>query len=114
MKEFFKNIFNNKIIKNSLILINGTVISQIINVIMSPIMSRLYEPSDFGKYSSITAIVVLSTVIANGKYDLAIMNSEDDEKQRKATYYGAMILTIIASLIILLVGGTIARIYKHF
>jgi len=107
MKEFFIKIKNNRIVKNSLILINGTIISQIINIILSPIMSRLYDPAEFGKYSTITAIVVLTTIIANGKYDLAIMNSEDDEKQRKATYYGAMIISVITTLIILLFGGII-------
>lgn len=90
--------------KNSLVLINGTIISQIINVIMSPFMSRLYTPEDFGKYSTITAIIIIVTVIANGKYDLAIMDSKDNAKQRKDTYYGGMIFTITISFIILLCG----------
>lgn len=111
MKEILKKIKDNKILKNSLILINGTVISQVINVILSPIMSRLYNPDDFGKYSTITAVVVLTTVIANGKYDLAIMNSNDNEKERKATYYGAMLLTLIVCILIMLFGGIITRIY---
>lgn len=105
MNKFIKQILENKIVKNSLILINGTIISQIINVILSPFMSRLYSPEDFGKYSTISAIVVLIAVIANGKYDLAIMDAKDNEKERKATYFGGMLLTIITCISVVLIGG---------
>ena len=67
-------------------------------------MSRLYSPEDFGKYSTLTAIIIILTVVVNGKYDLAIMGSNDTNKERKATYYGGMILTIISCLIILIIG----------
>lgn len=101
----FKRIFNNKIVRNSLVLINGTIISQVINIILSPIMSRLYLPSDFGRYSLINAIVVLLAVIANGKYDLAIMNSEDEISKSKSTYFGGMILTVFNCIIFLIIGS---------
>ena len=106
--KLLKTLTNNQILKNSLVLINGTIISQIINAIMSPFMSRLYSPEDFGKYSTLTAIILIVTVIANGKYDLAIMDSKDNDKERKATYYGGMLLTISSCLVILLFGGMLA------
>ena len=68
-------------------------------------MSRLYSPEDFGKYSALTAIILIVTVIVNGKYDLAIMDSKDNSRERKATYYAGMILTIISCLIIIVLGG---------
>ena len=102
--DFFKSLKENKILKNSITLINGTIISQAINVIMSPIMSRLYSPGDFGNYSTITAIVSIITIIATGKYDLAIMDSKDTKKECKSTYYLGMILTIITCLIVLILG----------
>lgn len=104
--SFFKSIKENKVFRNSITLINGTIISQIINIIISPIMSRLYSPEDFGNYSAITAIVLIIAIIANGKYDLAIMNSKDTEQERKATYYLGMILTIIVCIIVI-IGGLI-------
>lgn len=104
MVKLLKKISNSKFFKNSLILINGTVISQVINIIMSPFMSRLYSPEDFGKYSTLSAIIIIATVIVNGKYDLAIMDSNDTDKERKATYYGGMILTIMSCLVIFIIG----------
>jgi len=108
--NFLKSIKQNKILRNSIILINGTIISQIINIIMSPIMSRLYSPEDFGNYSTITAIVLIIAIIANGKYDLAIMDSKDDNKERKATYYLGMLLTIITCIIVLIGGSILLKI----
>lgn len=102
--ELLKKIQKNKLLKNSLLLINGTIISQAINILISPILSRVYSPSDFGAFSNINAIVLICIVIANGKYDLAIMNSTDDEKKCKATYYLAMFITILFCSMIIILG----------
>ena len=105
--ELLKKIQKNKLLKNSLLLINGTIISQAINILISPILSRVYSPSDFGAFSNINAIVLICIVIANGKYDLAIMNSADNEKKCKATYYLAMSITILFCSMIIIGGMTL-------
>ena len=50
--EVVDAIFNKNIkIKNLLCLISSTTIAQIISVIVSPILTRLYSPEIFGEYS---------------------------------------------------------------
>lgn len=102
--KFIKRIINNKIIRNSLILINGTIISQIINVIISPILSRLYSPNEFGDYTSLTSWVMIITIIASMKYELAIMNKKDDNAKAKETFYVAMSFNVSINLFILLIA----------
>ena len=102
--NFIKQILNNRIVKNSITLINGTIIAQIINIIISPLISRLYGPGNFGNYSNIVAIISITSIIATLKYDLAIMDRENDEYIAKNTYYLAMFSNTIISLLIILLG----------
>ena len=59
--------------KNVLTLMTGTTIAQAIPIAISPILTRIYSPEDFGVFVLYTAIVSLVTAISTGKYELAIM-----------------------------------------
>lgn len=71
-------IFNNEFNKNVLILSGGTIIAQILPIAVSPIITRLYEPIDFGVLALFVSITSIVSVIANGRYELAIMIPEKD------------------------------------
>lgn len=60
-------------VKNMLVVMSGTAAAQIIGFAMSPIISRLFSPSDFGIFGSFNSV---STIIAAGatlQYSQAIM-----------------------------------------
>lgn len=95
--------FKNDFLNNSLIMLNGTVISQILNLVMTPFMSRLYSPTDYGKYAVISSLTLIFSVVASGKYDLAIMQ-ENNSKKRKDIYNLAMLFTLGFSSLIFIVG----------
>ena len=65
--------------KNVLTLMTGTTIAQAIPIAISPILTRLYTPEDFGVFALFTAIVSIFGSIANGRYELAIMLPKKDE-----------------------------------
>lgn len=96
--KILKNEFN----KNVLILSGGTVIAQILPIIVSPILSRIYSPSDFGVLALFISITSIISVIANGRYELAIMLPEKDEDAINVAAVG-FIFNIFASIIFLIV-----------
>lgn len=51
---------------------SGTAISQIIAIIISPLLTRVYSPADFGIFALYISTLTLLTIIATGKYELAI------------------------------------------
>ncbi|MEH6962217.1 lipopolysaccharide biosynthesis protein [Priestia megaterium] len=69
----------NNYIKNALILFKGSSISQIIILAASPILTRLYSPSDFGTLSGYTSIVAILLVISSLTYEKAIPLERDKE-----------------------------------
>lgn len=59
--------------RNVLTLMTGTTVAQAIPIAISPILTRIYTPEDFGAFALYTAIVAMLSVITTGQYDLAIM-----------------------------------------
>lgn len=73
------NTSKNHFSKNVLTLITGTTIAQAIPVIISPILTRIYTPEDFGILSLFTTLSLIFGNIANAKFELAIVLPDDDK-----------------------------------
>ncbi|MDD3506007.1 MAG: oligosaccharide flippase family protein, partial [Sulfurimonas sp.] len=65
--------------KNVLTLMTGTTIAQAIPIAISPILTRIYTPEDFGVFALYVAIASILSVIATGRYEMAIMLPKKDE-----------------------------------
>lgn len=59
--------------RNVLTLMTGTTIAQAIPIAISPILTRIYTPEDFGVFSIYTSITLILGVIICGRYELAVM-----------------------------------------
>lgn len=66
--------------KNVLTLVSGTVISQLIVLGLSPILSRLYTPEEFGILGTYMSIISAVSLFSAGRYELAIILPEKDEE----------------------------------
>jgi O-antigen/teichoic acid export membrane protein len=65
--------------RNVLTLMTGTTIAQAIPIAISPILTRIYTPEDFGVFTLYMSIVSIVAVVATGRYELAIMLPKKDE-----------------------------------
>ena len=65
------------------ILTSGTVLAQAIPLVMSPILSRTYNPKDFGLYATFTTIVGILSTIYTLKYDLPILNAGNKDSVKR-------------------------------
>jgi lipopolysaccharide exporter len=96
-----------KFSRNVLILMTGSTIAQAILIAISPILTRIYSPEDFGVLALFIAISAIFSTIANGKYDLAIMLPEKDEDAVNILALGFIINSIVSLtlLVIILLYG---------
>ena len=65
--------------KNVLTLMTGTTVAQAIPIAISPILTRIYTPEDFGVVALFMALVASFGSLANGRYELAIMLPKKEE-----------------------------------
>ena len=89
--------------KNVITLMTGTTMAQAIPVAISPILTRLYTPQDFGVFTFFLAMTAIFGSIANARYELAIMLTKKDEDAINIFALGFIISTIISFLILILI-----------
>ena len=65
--------------RNVLTLMTGTTIAQAIPIAISPILTRIYTPEDFGMFALYMSVASILSVVATGRYELAIMLPKKDE-----------------------------------
>ncbi len=64
--------------KQTLTLLSGTAVAQLIALIASPLLTRLFGPLDFAALAMYVALLGLFGVVASGRYELAIVLPQDD------------------------------------
>lgn len=99
----FNRIFKSDFLKNISILLSGTVIAQIITFSLSPLLTRLYTPEDFGILALFMSISAIFGVIATGRFELAIVLPKEDKDANNILVLSVILTTFTAlfSLILL-------------
>ncbi|MCF6306853.1 MAG: oligosaccharide flippase family protein [Flavobacteriaceae bacterium] len=101
MRLFF-NLLKSDFSKNVLTLMTGTTISQAIPIAITPILTRLYSPDDFGILALFMSITAVLGVVANGKFEQAIM-LPNTEKEALSIVYLSVIISSIFSILLLVI-----------
>ncbi len=65
--------------KNVSIVAGGTAIAQALGVLTSPILTRIYLPTDFGALQVFISLMCLVVVAASGRYEIAVLLPEDEQ-----------------------------------
>lgn len=79
-----------------LTLLSGTALAQVIMFGASPVLSRLYEPAAFGQYALLSLGLSLITVLATGKYDIAVLLPESDDEALALVVLACGVATLVA------------------
>lgn len=77
--------------RNVLTLMTGSALAQAIPIALSPILTRLYTPEEFGVLALFLALSSLLAVIATFRYELAIIQPRKDEDAASLVILSSMI-----------------------
>ena len=97
IKRISHFITKNDFGKNLLTLSSGTVLAQVIPFLFFPVIARIFTPAEFGLLATLTAIFVLITNLASGRYELGILVTKT--KQDAANL---AVLAIVLSFFVIL------------
>lgn len=104
-------------LKNVMTLMTGTTIAQALPIIISPILTRLYTPEEFGLLALFIALASLVNVISTGRYELAIIQPKDDEDVNSLTQLSmicSVIISLVLFILILIFSDNIANTLGNF
>jgi O-antigen/teichoic acid export membrane protein len=88
------------LVSDTLKIVSGTAIAQVLNALATPFLARLYMPEEYGVFGTFTSFsLILSTIICL-RYDIAIVLPKQDEDA-----VDLVRVSLISSIILSLVLG---------
>lgn len=97
-----KELLSNRFFKSVLLVLSGTGFAQLLNILVSPVITRIYTPEEYGIYTVYTAILGFLSIIGPLRYDFAIPIAENDKKAINVLVLSLIVLTILAGIILLI------------
>lgn len=83
----------------------GTIASQAIVIGATPLLTRLYEPEDFGALAVFTALYAIVAGVFTLKYDLSIILPREDDKARDLTALTVLVSLLFSLLLLMLLAA---------
>lgn len=62
------------------VLVSGTALSHGLTIAAGPLLTRMFEPADFGAVAVLLSSAMIVSSIASGRYELAVVLPESDEE----------------------------------
>lgn len=90
--------------RNVITLMTGTGIAQAIPIAISPILTRLYSPQEFGQYALYMAVVAVVSVLVTGRYELAILLPRQDRDAIHIAALAAGLSVVVSAVLLVLVA----------
>lgn len=106
-----RSIFNSQFYRNTFVLFSGNAVNQIILLLTYPIISRLYEPADFGHFEQVNAIFLFIVLLASLRYEYAIIIAKDDNEASNVltlSLFLLIVFSVVVFILLLLFRSSIA------
>jgi len=89
----------------------GTAIAQFLPILISPILTRIYTPEQFGVFAIYIAVISVLTPIVSGRYELAIALPNEERKALSLFTLASIInvcVTLVAIIVVIITGDRMA------
>ncbi|MCB8266163.1 type 8 capsular polysaccharide synthesis protein Cap8K [Staphylococcus aureus] len=103
----------NKFIGDSFLMILSSGIAQVILIITTPIITRLYSPTEFGELTIFSNIAMILIPIINARYDLLIVNTKNDRSANILSQI-SFLISLLILLILIPIFAISAWLYPNF
>lgn len=103
MLKKLRNYTKSEFVVNASKLMTGTVISQVIPIAAAPILSRIYEPADYGILGLYMSVTGLISMFGTLQYSSAIVVASNEEEVRSIINLCLRLLAIFAGVTLIAV-----------
>ncbi len=115
IKIFFLKLQKKEFAKNVLTLMAGTLGAQLIPILLSPLLTRLYSPENFGIFSLFSAVCLSFATLATFRYELAIILPKSNRQAKFLLYICSILLcmsTFITAILFHLYATELSKLLK--
>jgi O-antigen/teichoic acid export membrane protein len=84
---------------NVLKLVSGSIASQILGILLVPVITRIYSPSDMGVFQIFVAVSGILVILSSFSYQFAIMLPKSEEDSANILFLSSILVTITSLFI---------------
>lgn len=98
-----RRICNWQFTRNVAVMSLGTALAQVANLIMAPVITRLYSPADLGAFGLFISFLSVAAVAVSMRYELGIVSALDEPEAVYLTFASALApipLSLLASFLL--------------
>lgn len=88
-------------LKNVFTLFSGNALGILIPIIFSPLLTRLYQPEDFGNFILFVSLIEIGTILATGRYELSILLPTKSSDALNLLTSILLLVTLVCSILFL-------------
>ena len=101
--KFFPNhLLKSELLRSASVLISGSIMAQLLSILLRPVLTRLISAESFGIYSVYLSLVGIIMIFSSLRYDDAIVLPKSDKESMNLLGL-SLIINLIINLIIFLV-----------
>lgn len=104
----------NGFFKNILILLSGNAIGQVINILVSPIISRIFTPEAFGVFGVFTSLISILTNTSSLKLEVALPILEDEQEFKELLWVSLFVNIVFSCVVGIILKFLPYSIYQKF
>ena len=90
--------------RNVVVLAVGTATGQAFTALATPILTRLYTPGALGTWTIVMSFALILAVVANWRYEFAIMLPDSDEDSSNIKTLATFISVLMTIVVIVIIG----------
>lgn len=116
MRRIKANLLGSAKRRGVLAIAGGATGGQILVVAASPVLTRLYSPSDFGVFAVLLSFTVTLGSIAALRYEFAVLLPEDDRDAFSLVFVGlisAAVVAVLGTVTVAFLGPEIASVFHQ-
>jgi O-antigen/teichoic acid export membrane protein len=84
----------------------ATIISQAVQIAISPLLTRLFNPTEFGIFALFSSVATIIAMLCTGRYDLAVLLPSEDKDSVSIVMLTLAISSSLALLILIAIAVT--------
>ena len=107
-----ESLRRNRFARSTAALAGGTAVAQLLAVLISPALTRMYTPSNFGVLAAYASLIGILSVAASLKYELAIPLPEDEESALNLLALALLLAVgscLVWAIVVAFAGGELSR-----
>lgn len=111
-----KTWIKSEYVRSVLTLMSGTTIAQAIPVAITPILTRIYTPADFGLFAIYLALIAIGTMVATGRLEMAVLIARKDSDAIRLAFTSFIISGVFSILtlgVVMIWGQQIALLLEQ-